>query len=70
MLSTHTLVATQNIEKVQDVIWKDLRLCVWAITEMVNLGRESVRHILRDELNMKILCRSDSKIAIDQTKRT
>jgi len=37
---------------------------------MVNLGRESVRCILIDELNVKSLCRSGSKIAIDQTKRT
>jgi hypothetical protein len=37
---------------------------------MVNLGRESVRCILTDELNMKSLRRSGSEIAIDQTKRT
>lgn len=35
-----TSVTTKIIEKVWDAIQKDHRLGVWAIAEMVNLGRE------------------------------
>ena len=45
-----------NIEKVRDVIRKDRRLGVRAVTEEVNLDRESVRRILREEFNMRKIC--------------
>jgi hypothetical protein len=51
-----TSVTPNNIEKVQDVIQKDCKLGVRAIAEMVNLDRESVLHILTEELNMKKIC--------------
>jgi len=36
-----TSITSNTIEKVWDVIQRDHRLGVWAIAEMVNLGRES-----------------------------
>jgi len=48
-----TAVTGDNIEKVRDVIRKDRRLGVRAVAEEVNLERESVRRILREELNMR-----------------
>jgi len=52
----HTAVTNDNIEKVRDVIRKDRRLGVRAVGEKNNLGRESVRQILRQELNMRKVC--------------
>ena len=52
----HTAVTNDNIEKVRDVIRKDRRLGVRAVAEEVNLDRESVRRILREELNMRKVC--------------
>jgi hypothetical protein len=51
-----TAVTGDNIQKVQDVTWKDWRLGVRAVAEEVNLDRESVRRILRQELNMRKIC--------------
>ena len=51
-----TVVTDDNIEKARDVIRKDRRLDVQAIAEEVNLDRESVRRILREELNMRKVC--------------
>jgi len=51
-----TAVTDGNTEKVRDVIRKDRRLGVRAIAEEVNLDRESVRRILREEMNMKKFC--------------
>ena len=51
-----TAVTDDNIEKVQDVIRKDRRLGVRAVAEKVDLDRESVRRILREELNMRKVC--------------
>ena len=51
-----TAVTDDNTEKVQDLIWKDWRLGVRAEAEKVNLDRESVRWILREELNMRKVC--------------
>jgi hypothetical protein len=51
-----TSVTASNIEKVREVIRKDRRLGVQAIAEMVNLGRENVRSILTEELNMRKVC--------------
>jgi len=53
---THTAVTDDNIEKVRDVIRKDRKLGVQAVAEEVNLGRESIRRILREELNMRNVC--------------
>jgi len=53
---THTPVTTNSTEKVWDVIWKDLRLGIWAMAEMVNFDRGSVWQILTDKLNMKKVC--------------
>jgi hypothetical protein len=52
----HTSVTANNIEKVRDVIRKDRRLGFRAIAEMVNLDRESVRLISKEELNVKKVC--------------
>ena len=51
-----TAVTDDNIEKVRDVIRKDRRLGVRAVDEEVNLDRESVRRILREELDMRKFC--------------
>ena len=51
-----TAVTDDSIEKVQDVIRKYQRLGVRAVAEEVNLDRESVRRILREELNMRKVC--------------
>ena len=51
-----TTVTDDNIEKVRDVTRKDRRLGVRAVTEEVNLDRESVRQILREELNTRKVC--------------
>jgi hypothetical protein len=52
----HTAVTDDNIDKVWDVTRKDRRLGVRAVAEEVNLDRESVRRILREELNMRNVC--------------
>jgi len=51
-----TAVTDDNIEKVRDVIRKDRRSGVRAVADEVNLDRESVRGILREELNMRKVC--------------
>ena len=51
-----TAVTDDDIEKVRDVIRKDRRLSVRAVDEEVSLDRESVRRILREELNMRKFC--------------
>ena len=51
-----TAVTDDNTEKVRDVVRKDRRLGVRAVDEEVNLDRESVRRILRKELNMRKVC--------------
>ena len=51
-----TAVTDDNTEKERDVIRKDRRLDVRAVAEEVSLDGESVRRILRDELNMRKLC--------------
>ena len=51
-----TAVTDDNIEKVRDVTQRDRRLGVRAVAEEVNLDRESVRQILREELNMRKVC--------------
>ena len=51
-----TVVTDDNIEKARDVIRKDRRLGVQAVAEEINLDRESVRRILREELNMRKVC--------------
>ena len=49
-------VTDDNIQKVRDVVRKDRRLGVQAVAEEVNLGRESVRRILKEKLNMRKVC--------------
>ena len=51
-----TAVTDDNTEKVRDVIRKDRRLGVRAVEEEVSLDRESLRRILREELNMRKVC--------------
>ena len=51
-----TAVTDDNIEKMRDVIRKDRRLGVQVVAEEVYLDRESVRRILREELNMRMVC--------------
>ena len=66
---SRTAVTSDNSEKVQDVIWKDWRLGVQAVAEEVNLGRESVWQILREELNMRKVCaKMVPKVLSDEQK--
>jgi len=51
-----TAVTVDNTEKVRDVIRKNRRLGVRTVAEEVSLDRESVRRILREELNMRKVC--------------
>jgi len=51
-----TAVTNDNAEKVRDVIRKYRRLGVRAVAKAVNLDRESVPQILREELNMRKVC--------------
>ncbi|KDR12292.1 hypothetical protein L798_13809 [Zootermopsis nevadensis] len=46
------LLPITKLKKVQDVIRKDRRLSVRTVAEKVNLDKESVRRILRKDLNM------------------
>jgi len=51
------------------VIQKDRRLGVRAVAEEVNLDRESVRRILREELNMRKVCaKMVPKVLSDEQK--
>jgi response regulator of citrate/malate metabolism len=59
------LLPMTTLKKVRDVIRKDQRLGVRAVAEEVNLDRESVRRILREELNMRKVCaKNGSKTAV------
>jgi len=51
-----TAVTDDNNEKLRDVIRKDRRLGVLVVAEEVNLVRENVQRIIREELNMKKVC--------------
>jgi len=65
-----TAVTDDNIEKLRDVIRKDRRLGVRAVAEEVNLDGESVRRILREELNMRIVCaKMVPKLLPDEQKK-
>jgi len=60
-----TALTDDSIEKVRVVIRKDRRLGVRAAAEEVSLDRESVRRILREELNVRFgLCKNGSKNAV------
>ena len=47
---------TEDNENVRDVIRKERKLGIRAVAEEVNLDRESVRRILKEELNMRNFC--------------
>jgi len=65
-----TAVTDDNIEKVRDVIRKDKTLGVRAVAEEVNLDRESVRRILKEELNMRKVCaKMVPKLLSDEQKK-
>jgi predicted transcriptional regulator len=51
--AVHAQLLPITLQKMRDVIPKDRRLGVRAVAEEVNLDRESVRRILRKELNMR-----------------
>jgi hypothetical protein len=53
LVHPRTSVTTNNVEGGWDVIWKDHRLGIGAISKMFRFDRKSVRCILTDELNMK-----------------
>jgi hypothetical protein len=38
------------------IVWKDQRLSIRMIAEMVNMDKEMVRQILHDQLNMRKVC--------------
>ena len=64
-----TAVTDNNTEKVRDVIRKDRRLGVRAVADKVNLDRESVRQILREELNTRKVCtKMVPKVLSDEQK--
>ena len=64
-----TTVTDDNNEKVRDVTQKDWRLGVQAVAKAVNLDRESVPRILREELNMRKVCaKMVPKVLSDEQK--
>ena len=64
-----TAVTDDNIENVRDVIRKDRRFSVRAAAEEVNLVRESVQRILREELNLRKVCaKMVPKVLSDEQK--
>ena len=69
--AVHTqLLPMRTLKKVSDVIQKDRRLRVRAVAGEVNLDRESVQRILREEMNMrKVFVKMVPKV-VRQTKRT
>jgi hypothetical protein len=46
----------ENVEKISEIVWKDQRLSIRMIAEMVNMDKEMVRQILHDQLNMRKVC--------------
>jgi hypothetical protein len=46
----------ENVEKIIEIVWKDRRLSIRMIAEMVNMDREMVRQILHDQMNMRKVC--------------
>jgi hypothetical protein len=46
----------QSVEKISEIVRKDLRLSIRMIAEMVNTDKEMVRQILHDQLNMRKVC--------------
>jgi len=64
-----TAATDDSIEKVRDVIRKDRRLGVRAVTEEVNMDRERVRRILSEELYMRKFCaKMVPKVLSDEQK--
>ncbi|KAL4112100.1 hypothetical protein QTP88_015948 [Uroleucon formosanum] len=63
-----TSSTNENVEKIDKIIRQDRRLSVRAVTEMVNIDRESVRKILVENLNMKKVCAKmvPKNLTIDQ----
>jgi transposase len=42
----------ENVEKIEQIIRIDRRLSIRMIVEMVNIGKETVRQVLHEDLNM------------------
>jgi len=42
-----------NIEKIGEIVRQNRRLSIQAVAELINIDKETVRHILRNNLNMK-----------------
>ncbi|KAL4131731.1 hypothetical protein QTP88_009004 [Uroleucon formosanum] len=63
-----TSSTNENVEKIDKIIRQDRRLSIRAVTEMVNIDRESVRKILVENLNIKKVCAKmvPKNLTIDQ----
>ncbi|KYN33876.1 hypothetical protein ALC56_11689 [Trachymyrmex septentrionalis] len=48
--------APQTVTKINEIVRGDRRMSIRMIAETVNADKETVRKILRDELNMKKVC--------------
>ena len=51
-----TAKTQENVEKVARIVRGDRRLSIRAISELININKESVRQILHDDLGMRKVC--------------
>ena len=51
-----TAKTQENVQKVARIVRGDRRLSIRAISEITNINKESVRHILHDDLGMRKVC--------------
>jgi len=59
MISSPVIPAHQihaNIKKVSEIVWQNHRLSIWAVAELINVDKETVRQILYNNFNMKKVC--------------
>jgi predicted ArsR family transcriptional regulator len=45
-----------KVEKISEIVWKDQRLSIQTIAEIVNINKAMVRQILHNQLNMRKVC--------------
>jgi transposase len=51
-----TSKTNENVEKIEKIVRIGRRLSIRMIAEMVNIDKETVRHVLHEDLNMTKVC--------------
>ena len=46
----------ENIAKICQIVRENFRLTVRSIAEQVNIGRDTIRKILTEDLNVRLVC--------------